>query len=762
MQLFGFDDLTTNRVFFLSYWLKRWLIIVITLFSGVVSDGYAATVTNTNDGGPGSLRDAIAATPAGGTVNFALSGCPCAIILTGGELLITKNLTIFGPGAEQLTISGNSSSRVFRITGPNIPSPNIVVVLDGLKIANGRVEQNSPSPSSDLGGGGILSVNALLTIRNFVVSNNFAGKFGGGISSMGNSDLTVINSIISRNESNIGSGISFYSGYRSLKVIDSVISDNKGTGFFSFGGGIYSNFFTNNQIINSTIARNEAAYASGAYIFQYSTVQIANSTFEGNTSNAAGTLVIQITNTSIINSTISGNTALNGSAGIIHENLELIDVTKQIHSRMTITNSTITDNRGSYSDGGSGIITSQEPGYPATTILRNSIVAGNAFDFNSPPADVLSINGGVFASEGYNLIGNAGAVTVFNQSGDQSGTSAVPLNPKLEPLAFNGGTTKTHALRFDSPALDHGFAFGLVTDQRGFSRPNDLTNIPNSPGSDGSDIGAFESGEIQRRTGFDFDGDGKADISVFRSSDSVWYLNRSTQGFSTTQFGLSTDKIAPADYDGDGKTDISVYRDGVWYWLKSSDNSFNAVQFGLAGDIPVPADYTGDGRAELAVYRGGVWWTFDLANQQTGAIQFGISSDKPVAADYDGDGSADQAVYRNGEWHLNRSTQGYAVIHFGLATDNLVPADYDGDGRTDIAVYRDGIWYLQQSSQGFAAFQFGVSTDIPAPADYDGDGRTDAAVYRNGAWWIRQSTSGVAVRQFGLVNDLPVPAAFLP
>jgi uncharacterized delta-60 repeat protein len=267
---------------------------------------------------------------------------------------------------------------------------------------------------------------------------------------------------------------------------------------------------------------------------------------------------------------------------------------------------------------------------------------------------------------------------------------------------------------------------------------------------------------VPRPTKFDFDGDGKADISVFRPSDRVWYLNQSTKGFSATQFGLSTDKITPADFDGDGKTDISVYRDGTWYWVKSSDNSFNAAQFGIASDIPVPADFTGDGRAELAIYRGGSWWSFNLTNNQANVVQFGLSTDKPVVADYDGDGRADEAVYRNGEWHLNRSTQGYTVINFGLATDKPVVGDFDGDGKTDQAVYRDGIWYVLQSSQGYAEFRWGIASDIPTPADYDGDGKTDAAVYRSGTWYLQQSASGISIQQFGLANDEPVPAAYLP
>jgi uncharacterized delta-60 repeat protein len=262
---------------------------------------------------------------------------------------------------------------------------------------------------------------------------------------------------------------------------------------------------------------------------------------------------------------------------------------------------------------------------------------------------------------------------------------------------------------------------------------------------------------------FDFDGDRRADLSVFRPSDRTWYLNQSTNGFSATQWGLATDKLTPADFDGDGRTDISVYRDGTWYWLKSSNNSFTAAQFGIASDIPVPADYTGDGRSELAIYRNGTWWTLNLTNNQTQVVSFGLSTDKPVPADYDGDGRTDQAVYRgSGEWHLNRSAQGYTVVNFGLATDKPVIADYDGDGRADQAVYRDGTWYLLQSSQGFTAFPFGISTDIPAPADYDGDGRTDAAIFRDGVWYLRQTTNGISIQQFGLTNDKPIPAAYLP
>jgi subtilisin-like proprotein convertase family protein len=265
---------------------------------------------------------------------------------------------------------------------------------------------------------------------------------------------------------------------------------------------------------------------------------------------------------------------------------------------------------------------------------------------------------------------------------------------------------------------------------------------------------------------FDFDGDGRSDISVFRQQSGSWYLLQSTAGFSGTQFGIASDKLAPADYDGDRKTDIAVFREGNWYILQSSNSAFRSLQFGLAGDKPLPSDYNGDGRAELAVYRSGQWYTLDLTSNQSTGVQFGNSTDKPVAADYDGDGRTDPAVYRDGVWYLLRSTQGFTSVQFGISTDKPIVGDFDGDGKTDQAVYRasTGSWYINRSLDGqFTGIQFGVSSDIPAAADYDGDAKTDIAVFRAGNWYILSSQNGAfTATQFGLSDDLPVPAAFVP
>ncbi len=275
------------------------------------------------------------------------------------------------------------------------------------------------------------------------------------------------------------------------------------------------------------------------------------------------------------------------------------------------------------------------------------------------------------------------------------------------------------------------------------------------------------------RTRFDYDGDGKADASVFRPSSNTWFLQRSQAGFAAFQFGAPGDKLAPADYTGDGKTDIAVFRpsNGSWYVLRSEDSTFYGANFGTSIDIPAPGDYDGDGKADLAVFRPGAQSVFYIQQSTAGftAVTFGIAEDKPTIGDFDGDGKSDIAVYRPslGQWYrYNSSNGGFVANQFGAPGDQIVPADYTGDGKTDVAVFRPSTstWFVLRSDNGtFYATAFGSAGDIPAAADFDGDGKADLAVFRPsiGTWFEQNTTTGFAALAFGSNGDIPSPNSFV-
>ena len=230
------------------------------------TDPATLTVTSTNDNGPGTLRDTIAAASDGDTIQFdpALNGQ--TILLTSGELAVNNSITISGPGDNLLAVSrpfAGPDYRIFHVTSGH------TVNIEGLTISNGRF-QSSP-------GSGILIQDANLTINSCTISGNVIDSLGGGsIAIISNSVSYSLNIVRSRIINNRGGGIN---NYRSiLTITDSTISGN----FNDYGGALYGGAV----ISNSTISGNTAS--SGGGIYADGPLTISNSTLSGNTATDGG------------------------------------------------------------------------------------------------------------------------------------------------------------------------------------------------------------------------------------------------------------------------------------------------------------------------------------------------------------------------------------------------------------------------------------------------------------------------------------------
>ncbi len=292
----------------------------------------------------------------------------------------------------------------------------------------------------------------------------------------------------------------------------------------------------------------------------------------------------------------------------------------------------------------------------------------------------------------------------------------------------------------------------------------------------------------------DYDGDGRTDATVVRntgggaSGQITWFSRNSSNGnLVSTAFGLASDFFVDGDFDGDGKSDITVWRSGTqgyFYILQSQTNTLRIDTFGQTGDDPsVVGDYTGDGKADPAIYRSGatagsqsIWAYRASSGPNAGNIvigQFGQNGDFAAPGDYDGDGKYDFAVQRgvngSGIFYINQSTAGFTAVQWGISTDVVVPGYYDNDCKTDIAVMRSSngsrFWYIRNSTNGaLQAYQFGTSsTDFSTQGDYDGDGATDIAVWRPNAasggtafYWRRSIDGALGVQQWGSSADYPV------
>ncbi|MBI3866960.1 MAG: right-handed parallel beta-helix repeat-containing protein [Verrucomicrobia bacterium] len=403
-------------------------------------------VSTVSDGGPGSLRDAVAAARDGDEIHFAVDG---TIMLTSGELLIERSIQIVGPGPDRLAISGNHTSRVLNISSGT-------VAIRGLAIRDGT------APAGPFTQGGGVSNAAELLLSNCIIAGNTAlgapgrtgdslnanrgypGRLamGGGVYNLGK--LTLISCLFRSNSVVGGSG-----GGGAGLVASGGLGGNGAGGALANDGEA--------TLLNCTLTANSTTGGTGGN-------NLSASPGGGNGGNGLGGGILNRSNCFLINCTLVGNAAIRGSGG---------------------RGSSLSDRGSPGSSLGGGFHSSPLAG--GVSKFLNTLIGLNELTGSDPGLNGADVLGAVLSS-GHNLVTSTNASTGWITS-DQLGSVAVPLPPRIGPLSDNDSAIPSHALLQGSPALDAGDdsalgpPYNLTTDQRGFPRHSGTT----------IDIGSFEA-----------------------------------------------------------------------------------------------------------------------------------------------------------------------------------------------------------------------------------------------------------------------------
>jgi hypothetical protein len=409
-------------------------------------------VSNLNDNGAGSLRQAIVqadGTPGPNEIDFA-TGLSGTITLTSGQLTIANNdVTIVGPGADQLSVSGNSTTRVFEVN-------SVSAAISGLTITGGS------APSSNYNGGGLYNNGGTVTIAGCAISGNSAGA-GGGLYN-NNATMTIGDSTLSDNSAACGGGLynNSFNHTSLVTITDSTINGNSaasgGGGLDNNNGGLGSNNGGIISIAGCAICGNAASLGGGLHSYG-GMVTVAHSTISGNSAVDGGGLycvgktgsMVTITGCSISDNTAQDSAGLANNGGIMTITDSMIDdnsatgngvagggVDNYSGSTLTIIRSTISGNSASVYGGGIDNLDGATVTIVDTTIRNNradgdgmhSPLGGGIYSYN---ATVIIAN----SSLSDNSAANGGGL--YNNSFNHTSMATITDSAILGNTALQGG-----------------------------------------------------------------------------------------------------------------------------------------------------------------------------------------------------------------------------------------------------------------------------------------------------------------------------------
>jgi hypothetical protein len=545
----------------------------------------AITVTNINDTGAGSLRQAIADICPGGTIHFDASLAGQTIPLAS-QLFIAKDLIIDGSAlSTPITLSGDTDQNG---TG----DVRVLMVDQGVDVSLIRL---TVTKGKNAFGGGVYN-RGTLTITNSTFSDNAAISDGGGIYN-----------------------------HDTLKVVDSVFSNNSAVS----GAGIFNTGAL--TVTNSTFFNNSASYGGGIYNFTDFSLTLLNSTFSTNSATTSGAglyndhqTTLNFANTLIANSTSGGDCVNLGALSLNANNL-------------------VEDGSCSASLQGDPKLgpLSNNGGMTQTMALRRDSPAVDAGDdANCPATDQRGV------SRPYGSHCDIGAYEYAKKNGSDTTGVFRPSNGLLYLKNKNETGFADIALNYglpgDTPVVGDWDGNGTVTIgvyRNGYFYLRNENTIGFA-----TIVFPFGNPGDQPIAG-DWDGDGVDTIGTYRPSNGQFFLRNSNgEGAAEMSFYLGNvgDVGIAGDWDGDGLDTTGVFRpsNGLLYLKNRNETGFAdiALNYGIPGDKPVTGDWNNDGVDTIGVYRNG---TFYLRNSNTigfAEIVFGLGNpgDMPIAGNWDG------------------------------------------------------------------------------------------------------------------------------